>query len=533
MRKTIVILGAGLAGLSAALQAVKNECEVKLISSMPSERAQSVMAEGGINAALDTKGENDSPLQHYLDTVKAGCNLANPNAVWNMTQAAPKLIQDLYKMGVQFNVTEDGELDLRPFGGQKKRRTAFAKSDTGKQLMTALIDEVRKWEAKGKIERFNHHDFVTLLKKENTCYGCVVWDRYTREEQNIAGNAVIIATGGMHGLFSNTTGSLANTGEAVAELFRLGVPMANLEMIQYHPTTVEIGGKRMLISEAARGEGGRLFSYKEDSKKRWYFMEEKYPELGNLMPRDITAREIWKVGQNNKVYLDMTEISEEEIEKKLAGLREDCLIYLHKDICKEPIEVSPGIHYFMGGIYVDEKHRTGIKNLYAAGECCAQYHGANRLGGNSLLGAIYGGQVAVQTAVDEISNRDEKENVLENFGYENREGILQKASMKASPQAMTQAALKEIMQQAMAVVRKESTLKEAEKKLYKMEGCDEGFLLLSQAMLESALARQESRGAHWREDYPKQRDDKFLKTTVARYDGTRISIAFEEIPERR
>lgn len=281
MKKNMIIVGAGLAGLSAALQAVKEGCSVKLISSLPSERAQSVMAEGGINAALNTKGEDDSTQEHYEDTIKAGCNLADPNAVWNMTQAAPEVVKWLHSIGVQFNTCGYDELDLRNFGGQKKKRTAFAKSDTGKQIMTAMIDAVRRLEVQGQIERFEHHSFRTLLMTANICHGCVVCDNYTGEIKMLYADAVIVASGGMHGLFGNTTGSLANTGEVSASLFSAGVPMANLEMIQYHPTTVEIGGKKMLISEAARGEGGRLFTYRDGN--RWYFMEEKYPELGNLM----------------------------------------------------------------------------------------------------------------------------------------------------------------------------------------------------------------------------------------------------------
>ena len=193
------------------------------------------------------------------------------------------------------------DVDLRNFGGQKKKRTAFAQSDTGKQIMTAMIDAVRRKEASGMVERFSHHSFLTLRLCGNICCGCVIRDEYSQETVELPGDAVIVATGGMHGLFGNTTGSLSNTGEVTAELFRLGVPLANSEMIQYHPTTVKCGGKRMLISEAARGEGGRLFAMKDG--KQWYFMEEKYPELGNLMPRDITAREIWKVSMNQRYFL--------------------------------------------------------------------------------------------------------------------------------------------------------------------------------------------------------------------------------------
>lgn len=513
MKKTIIVVGAGLAGLSAALQAADAACDIKLVSTMPSERAQSVMAEGGINAALDTKGENDSPEQHYEDTIKAGCGLADPNAVRNMTSAAPELVRWLHGIGVQFNTIHD-EIDLRNFGGQKKKRTAFAQSDTGKQIMTAMTDTVRRMETDGCVERFHHHSFVTLLISGNECRGCIIWDDYNGKKIVLKGSAVIIASGGMHGLFGDTTGSLANTGEVAAELFRLGVPMANLEMIQYHPTTAEIGGKRLLISEAARAEGGRLFSYCNGDK--WYFMEEKYPELGNLMPRDITAREIWNISRQSEVFLDMTEIPPETIERKLSGLADDCLTYLHKDIRREPIVVSPGIHYFMGGIYVDERHRTAVKHLYAAGECCAQYHGANRLGGNSLLGALYGGRIAAQTACEEAVNES----------YHNIDTEPEYA--EKSHQNVKQ--LNEIMLKTMGVVRDKSKLREGIEAVRQIEG---NLPLLGSAMIESALARRESRGAHWRQDYPTQNSSDFLKTTVARYDGSRVTVSFEAIPERR
>lgn len=514
MKHTLVIVGAGLAGLSAALTAVKNGWTVKLVSSLASERAQSVMAEGGINAALNTKGEEDSPEQHYTDTLTAACGLADPNAVWGMTQAASELVRSLHHLGVQFNVTDDDELDLRNFGGQKKKRTAFAQSDTGKQLMTALIDAVRREESAGTVERFPHHKFRTLLLSGNICGGCTVQDTYTGELLRFVCDAVLIATGGLHGLFGDTTGSLANTGEVTAELFRLGVPMANLEMIQYHPTTVELGEKRMLLSEAARGEGGRLFALRNG--KPWYFMEEKYPELGNLMPRDITAREVWTVSRDYEVFLDMTELPKEVMEHKLAGLVDDCQTYLHKDIRKEPIPILPGIHYFMGGIQVDERHRTSMRNLYAAGECCAQYHGANRLGGNSLLGAIYGGQIAAETACRETVSSPNMPCAEESLLPE------------LSPDAQMQ--MNRILLNALGVVRDAQTLEAGIQEIRKLSGT---LPLLGCAMLESALARKESRGAHWRADYPQRKDAVYCKTTVAHWNGQHIAISFESIPERR
>lgn len=512
MTNKIIIVGAGLAGLSAALTATKENRQVILVSQGPSERAQSVMAEGGINGALNTKGEEDSPQEHCTDTLKAGCNLANPKAVWNMTKQAPQLIRDLHKMGVQFNIDENKAIDLRYFGGQKKRRTAFAQSDTGKQIMTALIDALRQRETEGLVQRMSHHDFVTLLTEGNACRGCVVQDTYTGELLNLEGDAVIMATGGMNGLFGDTTGSIMNTGEATAELFRLGVSMANLEMIQYHPTTAEIGGKRMLISEAARGEGGRLFAYRDGMP--WYFMEEKYPELGNLMPRDITAREIAEVRRETEVYLDLTKLPQDVMEHKLSGLVEDCKTYLNKDLRREPIPVAPGIHYFMGGIDVDELHQTSMENLFAAGECAAQYHGANRLGGNSLLGAIYGGKVAAEGAC-RVSPR---EGNRETKDIPRREVPEQKKELQA------------IMQQAMGILRSEEGLQEGLAKVQQRKG---NLALLGQAVIQSALARKESRGAHWRTDYPQLDDENFCMRSVARYDGSGISITFEPTGERQ
>ena len=504
-KRKIVIIGAGAAGLSAALQAVNEGSEVVLVSSQPSERAQSVMAEGGINAAMDTKNENDSPEEHYKDTINAACGLADPNAVWNMTQAAPDIIRWLSGFD---------EVDLRNFGGQKKKRTVFAQSDTGKQLTTALIDAVRKEEAAGNVKRLSHHSFQTLLLQGNVCLGCLIKDDYSSTVTELHSDTVIIASGGMHGLFGNTTGSLFNTGEVTAELFRLGIPIANGEMIQYHPTTIECGGKRMLITEAVRAEGGKLFSLKNG--KLYYFMRERYPELGDLMPRDITAREIWKERQNSEVFLDMTDIPDKVIAEKLSGIAADCMLYLHKDIRKEPVPVSPGIHYFMGGILVDEYHRTQINGLYAAGECCSQYHGANRLGGNSLLGAIYGGKTAARYACS-----DELQSISE---------TPVKTDFSTDISTLDILCLNRIMQEALSVVRNEESLQKGLRKIKELNG---SLPLIGRAIIESAISRKESRGAHYREDYPHRNDCEYLKTTVARFDGENIRILFEDVPKRR
>ena len=503
-KEKILIIGSGLAGLSAALECALRSKECVLVSSAPAQRAQSVMAEGGINAALDTKGESDSPEEHFQDTMKAGCFLADGEAVRGMTEAAPGIVKSLKDMGVCFNLDKNGDPDLRNFGGQKKKRTAFAKSDTGKQIMTALTDEVRKYEASGLVTRLMNHSFETLTfttPDRQICAGCLIRDDYTGEILSFKSPAVIIATGGMHGLFGNTTGSRLNTGEAVAELYRLGAEIINPEFIQYHPTTVSSGGKRMLISEAARGEGGRLFAMKETGK--WYFMEEKYPELGNLMPRDITAREIWHAGKKYPVFLDMTHLPDDIMENKLSGIVEDCITYLNLDPRKEPVPVEPGIHYFMGGLNADRQHMTNIHGLFAAGECCGLYHGANRLGGNSLLGAIYGGRVAGENAC-----KYSEESTFASGSAHIYDDLSGKCAISDADRELLQRTLGKCM----GVVRNE---KELQAGLDIIRGLDGDLARLGEAMCSAALERRESRGAHFREDHPDIREE-FCKSTVLR-----------------
>ncbi|MBR1748084.1 MAG: FAD-binding protein, partial [Clostridia bacterium] len=335
------VIGAGIAGMSAAIRLAEAGYRCNLVSLQASERAQSVLAEGGINAALDTMGEGDEVKNHIEDTLKGGCYLASERAVENLCRNAPDTVRRLQALGVPFN-TVGGKIQLRNFGGQKKKRTAFSKTATGKMICSALIDEVRKYEARGLIERYSHHELYSLRLSEGACVGCVVVDVYASSVLTLDG-PVILALGGLNGFFEGeTTGTVQNTGDAAARLFGQGLPFADLEFIQYHPTTARITGKRMLISEAARGEGGRLFFYKDGHK--YYYMEEKYPVLKNLMPRDVVSRETYAVlSSGNKAYLDMTEIKDDVWATKLSDLREEIRSYLHLDPKKVPVEVSPGI----------------------------------------------------------------------------------------------------------------------------------------------------------------------------------------------
>lgn len=498
--------------MSAAIALAEREIPVNLISLLPSERAQSVLAEGGINGALNTMGEEDTPSNHFYDTMQAGVQIADPQAVKGLTDHAPGILQDLKRLGVPFNLKNE-QIQQRNFGGQKKKRTAYARSSTGKVLMTALIDEARKYEVRGLIRRYSHHELIKLwissADKGKCCLGAWVLDHWTEQKQLLEG-PVLMASGGMNGLFPGvTTGTLSNSGAAAALAFSQGVRFSNLEMIQYHPTTIQITGKRCLISEAARGEGGRLFVLRDG--RPWYFMEEKYPELGNLMPRDVVSREMVFTG--SRVCLDMRELSRETWKKKLPDLREEVKHYLGIDPAKDPVPVEPGIHYFMGGIDVDVRHRTSIPGLYAAGECCSQYHGANRLGGNSTMGAIYGGRVAAGTMAEDLEHpAAEKDHTPE------------PPSWKPVPDLFREQ-VKDILLPALGIVREDTAIQEAISGIDQMlagitdvpeESGEYRHLMLAKGILMSAAFRKESRGAHYRKDYPLKDDDRYKGMTLAR-----------------
>ncbi len=521
---SINIIGAGLAGLSAAMTLAEQGVPCNLVSYAPSERSQSVMAEGGINAALDTAGEHDTIEEHYADTIKGGVYLADENAVWGLCSHAPEIVTKLDRLGVPFSHNDKGIVQ-RYFGGQKKKRTAYVKASTGKMLVTALIDEVRKYEVKGLITRYPRHRFVQLMLDNGACQGVQIADRITGEPIMLSG-AVIIACGGMAGLFDGmTTGSTHNTSDVTATLFAQGVELSNLEFVQYHPTTIGISGKRLLISEAARGEGGRLFVRR--NSEPWYFMEEKYPELKNLMPRDVVSAEMVVVTARDdcedQVYLDMTAIEKKVWKTRLSDLRDQCVHYIAVDPMKEPIPVSPGIHYFMGGIRVDESHRTNLHNLYAAGECACQYHGANRLGGNSLLGAIYGGRVAA-------------ESVMKNHIEETDIDVQDTTYSEVSP--LLAERISTILYRALPIMRNESNMKAAQQELNAMltpnlNEAENRRLSLALAMVRSAIERKESRGAHKRVDYPERDDASFRKQSVVRCENGKITLTLRDIPERR
>ena len=514
---SITIIGSGLAGLSAALTLAEQGTACTLVSAQASERAQSVMAEGGINASLNTMGEDDTVANHIEDTLRGGVWLADPNAVRGLCNGAPEIVRKLYDLGVPFSTNQKGIVQ-RNFGGQKKKRTAFVKSSTGKMLMTALIDEVRKFEVRGLVQRMPHHRLNVLHIEDNICRGVTVTDTFSGRNTTLSGS-VILACGGLSGLFEGlTTGTTQNTAEVAALCLESGVELANLEMIQYHPTTIGISGKRLLVSEAARGEGGRLFVNR--GGKPWYFMEEKYPELKNLMPRDVVSAEMVAVTARDdceqQVYLDMTGIEKRVWQSRLSDLREQVRHYLAIDPQKQPIPVTPGIHYFMGGIWTDAAHHTSCGRLYAAGECACQYHGANRLGGNSLLGAVYGGKTAAETALQEAQPTGSVAPLAEPY-------------REVSPRF--RAAVSGVLGRYLKILRCETELLQAQTELNALAKAAQNdpearLLHLAQATVQSALFRRESRGAHRRTDYP-DTDPACQKQTVV----NRTNVFYRDIPK--
>ncbi len=500
----IIVVGAGMAGMTAAIRASDN-AHIDLISPDYSERSQSVMAMGGINAALDTKGQEDSTEQHFADTMHGGCEINDVEAVSRLTGDAPKIVDWLSEIGTSFTRDENGNIDLRYFGGQKKQRTAYAGARTGKQIVTALINQCRKREVEGSITRHVGWRFVSLIfTDKRECAGVVCVNEDTDEIKSFIGDAVIIATGGFNALFGKTVGSTQNDGYVTAKLLTQGVQLANLEMIQYHPTTVMTPNKRMLITEAARGEGGKLYVLRDDEK--WYFMKEWYPELAELMPRDIVSRSIYMAsdGGEKEVYLDITHLDEDTIKVKLDEVYDVCTRYLNLNPIEEPIPVFPGIHYFMGGIRTDANHKTNIKGLYAAGECSCQYHGANRLGGNSLLGAIHGGWIAAENAILE---KPTGKIVLE----------------EVSLPTQNDGRLAKIMNSSMSIFRDGEKLSFGLNELNEMD--ETPAVILAKACIMSALERKESRGAHQRTDYP-QSSSEFKRPSNVIYDGE-INVFFE------
>jgi len=548
----VIIVGGGLAGLMATIKVAETGTPVELFSLVPVKRSHSVCAQGGINGAVNTKGEGDSPWEHFDDTVYGGDFLANQPPVKAMAEAAPGIIHLMDRMGVMFNRTPEGLLDFRRFGGTQYHRTAFAGATTGQQLLYALDEQVRKFEVDGLVVKYEGWEFLgAIIDNEGVCRGIKAQNLKTMEIKAFPGDAVVMATGGPGIIFGKSTNSVINTGSAASIVYQQGAYYANGEFIQIHPTAIPGDDKLRLMSESARGEGGRIWTYKDG--KPWYFLEEKYPAYGNLVPRDIATREIFhvcvdqKLGINgeNMVYLDLSHKNPKELDIKLGGIIEIYEKFMGEDPRKVPMKIFPAVHYSMGGLWVDYDQMTNIPGLFAAGECDYSQHGANRLGANSLLSAIYGGMVVGPNAVKYISGLKKSAEDLSSNLFD--QAVLEEQAkwdniMKLDGNENAYILHKELgewMTDNVTVVRYNDKLKATDDKIqellerYKKININDtakwsnqgaaftrqlaNMLQLARVITIGAYNRDESRGAHYKPDFPERNDEDFLKTTMAKF----------------
>jgi succinate dehydrogenase / fumarate reductase flavoprotein subunit len=569
----IIVIGGGLAGLSSVIKIAEAGGTVDLFSIVPVKRSHSVCAQGGINAAKNLKGEGDDVSKHFDDTIYGGDFLANQTPVKNMTAQGPAIIDLLDRMGVPFNRTPEGLLDFRRFGGTLYHRTAFAGATTGQQLLYALDEQVRRFESEGKVTKYEGWEFLSaVLDPNGVCRGICAMDLRSMEVRTFPADAIIVCTGGIGAIFGKSTNSVVCTGSAQSALYQQGAAYANGEFIQVHPTAIPGEDKLRLMSESARGEGGRVWVPRDKNDKRaaktipeadrFYFLEEWYPKYGNLVPRDIATRAIHRVvyelglgidGQP-MVYLDLTHIDRETLNRKLEGILEIYEKFVGDDPRDVPMKIFPGMHYTMGGLWVDFEQQTNIPGVFAAGEADYSIHGANRLGANSLLSCIYGGFVAGPKAMEYakalpaqagdgghaaelIRQRQLNQTLMTNSGTENPFRIWRE--------------LGDTMTRHATIIRYNSGLAEADAKIVelidrakninlsdKSQWANTSFafarqllnmLHLSRVVVQGAAQRDESRGAHYKPDFPERNDEKFLKTTKATFVDGAPNIDWEEV----
>ncbi len=570
----IAIVGGGLAGLAAAMKIAEAGHAVDLFSIVPVKRSHSVCAQGGINGAVNTKGEGDSTWEHFDDTVYGGDFLANQPPAKAMCEMAPAIIYLFDRMGVPFSRTPEGLLDFRRFGGTKHHRTAFAGASTGQQLLYALDEQVRRYEVAGKVKKYEHWEVMSLILDDHqVCRGLTAMNLQTLEIKAFPADAVIMATGGPGLIYGKSTNSMVCTGSAVSACYQQGAKYANGEFIQVHPTSIPGEDKLRLMSESARGEGGRVWvpRQKEDKrapsaipeKERWYFLEEKYPAYGNLVPRDIATREIFQVcldgmgvSGENQVFLDVTHIPPDVLDRKLGAILEIYEMFVGDDPHHVPMRIFPGVHYSMGGLWVDFNQRTNISGLLAAGECDYSIHGANRLGANSLVSCVYGGFIAAPAAIEWATNvpRNGAESSrlyeLESQRQQEINDALIKQSGSENQYVLHQE-MGKWMTENVTVVRYNDKLKATDAKLlelmdrYQRISINDSNLWATMALPHArhlknmldlarvitlgALNRNESRGAHYKPEFPNRDDENWLKTTIAEYSGEGPVFSYEPV----
>ncbi|MFN7021752.1 MAG: succinate dehydrogenase flavoprotein subunit [Phycisphaerales bacterium] len=617
----VIVVGGGLAGLAASVRIAESGVPVDLFSVVPVKRSHSVCAQGGINACNEVaRQQGYSEYEHFDETIYGGDFLADQHPVLEMANWAPRIIDLLDRMGVPFNRTAEGFRDLRLFGGSLFKRTHFSGATTGQQLLYGLDEQTRRYESEGKVVKYEFWEFLWPVIEEGRAVGIVAQDMRTMQIRAFRADAVVMATGGCGLVFGRSTNSTICTGAAAARCYQAGVWYGNPEMIQVHPTAIPGADKTRLMSESARGEGGRVWvpRKKGDTRRprdipeaeRYYFLEERYPAYGNIVPRDIATREIFSICVNdgmgvygeNQVYLDLTHLPA-STHHKLEGILEIYKKFAGEDPQHEPMRIFPSVHYSMGGLWTTfakgsydpaeprEKHksgsvppidarigqgmqpgaienaRTNIDGLYAFGEVNFAYHGANRLGANALLSCIFDGlfcgvgvvnylkngepsrtphDKVPQPAYDRVVQQEESKSkvILDSIGangdaeYGNPYLIHRELGNEMTA-ACTVVKNAQRLGQCLAKVRE---LKERYAGLRLADGASWtnqsfGFaravgdmLVLAEAITLASIERKESRGAHYRTDFPNRDDANFMKSTVARFDPASRTTRIEFVP---
>ena len=550
----VLVIGGGLAGLRAAIAAAEKKADVGIVTKLYPLRSHSGQAQGGINAALanNPKAADDTPEKHGFDTVKGSDYLADQETSIFMTQQAPEAIFEIEHWGCPFSRTEEGKIAQRPFGGAGYPRTCYGTDKTGHYMLQTLFEQTIKHD----IKTYNEWVVIGLAKDGDACCGVITLNMHSGELQAIGANAVIFATGGSARMYGNSTNALTSTAFGIAIPYWAGVPLKDMEFVQFHPTS--LFPSNILMTEGCRGEGGIMVNNKGER-----FMSKYAPKAMELGPRDIVARGVMteilegRGFEESYVHLDLTHLGKAKIMERLPGIREITLDFIGLDPIEKPIPIQPGTHYCMGGIDTTIDGATSLAGFYAAGECaCVSCHGANRLGGNSLLDGVVFGKRAGAAAADYVKDKPKqpRKEALDRAFKREQEMLdqMQKSNGTENPYTIN-AELSKLMPLKAGLFRDEKlmssglqeikALKERFKKIRPVSPGSsfnfdkiwvleiKGNLDVAEALMAGGLARKESRGGHYRTDFDKRDDKNFLKHTIVTLtpEGPKVSYSDVQI----